>query len=88
MNIAEYCLRKKTIVYFLSALLLAGGVAVYEQLGRFEDPAVAIKTCPVITSYPGASPQEVEQEVTEVIEAALQGLWQVKEVTSVSQAGL
>ncbi len=88
MNIAEYCIQKRTITYVLALLLLAGGLLVYPHLGRFEDPGVAIKICPVATSYPGASPQEVEQEVTDVIESALQSLWQVKEVTSVSQAGL
>lgn len=88
MNIAEYCIQKRTISYLLIIVVLLGGLVVYPRLGRFEDPAVAIKICPVITSYPGASPREVENEVTEVIESALQTMWQVKEVTSVSQAGL
>lgn len=88
MTIAEYCIRKRTISYLLSVLILLGGLSVYPKLGRFEDPAIAIKICPVITAYPGASPREVEDEVTEVIESALQSMWQVKQVTSVSQAGL
>ena len=88
MTIAEYCIQKRTISYLLSVLILLGGLAVYPKLGRFEDPAVAIKICPVITAYPGASPREVEDEVTEVIESALHSMWQVKKVTSVSQAGL
>jgi multidrug efflux pump subunit AcrB len=88
MNIAEYCIQKRTITYLLALLLLAGGVVVYPQLGRFEDPGVAIKICPVATPYPGASASEVEDEVTDVIESAVQRMWQVKEVTSVSQAGL
>ncbi len=88
MTIAEYCFQKRTISYLLCVLILLGGLAVYPTLGRFEDPAVAIKICPVITPYPGASPREVEDEVTEVIESALQSMWQVKKVTSVSQAGL
>ncbi|HMO51185.1 MAG TPA: efflux RND transporter permease subunit [Kiritimatiellia bacterium] len=88
MQIAEYCIHKRVITYLLSVLVLTGGLVVYPNLGRFEDPGVAIKTCPVITPYPGASPEEVEAEVTDVIESALQSMWQVKEVTSVSQAGL
>lgn len=88
MTIVEYCIQKRTISYLLAILVLLGGLVVYPRLGRFEDPAVAIKICPVITSYPGASPREVENEVTEVIESALQSMWQVKQVTSVSQAGL
>ncbi len=88
MTLAEYCIQKRVITYLLSLLILGGGLAVYPKLGRFEDPAVAIKTCPVVTSYPGASPEEVEAEVTDRIESALQSMWQVKEVMSVSQAGL
>lgn len=88
MQLAEYCIRKRTITYLLSLIVLLGGLAVYPRLGRFEDPGVAIKICPVITAYPGATAEEVESEVTEVIESALQSMWQVKEVTSVSQAGL
>ncbi|HMP88555.1 MAG TPA: efflux RND transporter permease subunit [Kiritimatiellia bacterium] len=88
MTIAEYCIQKRTISYLLTILVLLGGLAVYPRLGRFEDPSIAIKTCPVITQYPGATPREVEDEVTEVIESALQSMWQVKQVTSVSQAGL
>ncbi len=88
MTIAEYCIKKRTISYLLTILLLLGGAVVYPKLSRFEDPAVAIKICPVITPYPGAAPREVENEVSEVIESALQSMWQVKQVTSVSQAGL
>lgn len=88
MRIAEYCIRKRTITYLLSLLVLLGGLAMYPKLGRFEDPAVAIKICPVITAYPGASPREVEDEVTDVIESALQSMSQVKKVTSVSKTGL
>jgi multidrug efflux pump subunit AcrB len=87
MNIAEYSIRKKTITWFLVLLLSLGGIAAYTGLGKLEDPSFTIKTAVVSTAYTGASPVEVEQEVTEVIESAIQQLGQVDKVRSLSQEG-
>ena len=87
MKITEYVLQKKTFAYILSALILFGGVKSYQNLGRLEFPDFTIKTAVVFTSYPGANPKEVEQEVTDVIETAAQELSQVKEIRSISRAG-
>ena len=87
MNIAEYAIRKKTITWFMVVLLTIGGIAAYTGLGKLEDPSFTIKTAVVSTAYPGASPVEVEQEVTEVIESAIQQLGQVDKVRSLSQEG-
>jgi multidrug efflux pump subunit AcrB len=87
MNIAEYAIRKKTITLVMTFLLLVGGLFSYERLGRFEDPEFTIKEALVVTNYPGALPMEVEEEVTDVIETAIQQLPQLKKLTSLSRAG-
>ena len=68
--------------------LIIGGVFAYKGLGKLEDPAFTIKTAVVTTAYPGATPKEVEEEVTEVIERAAQQMGQVDKVRSLSQEGV
>ncbi|NLO54787.1 MAG: efflux RND transporter permease subunit [Gammaproteobacteria bacterium] len=87
MNIAEQTLAKRTIAWMLTALVLLGGYLSYEKLGRFEDPEFVIRQAAITTSYPGALPEQVAEEVTEVIEEAVQQLQELKEVTSVSRMG-
>ncbi len=58
-----------------------------ETVGRLEDPKFPIKTVLIVTQYNGASAREVEQEVTDVIEAAIQELPYVDELTSKSVSG-
>ena len=87
MSIAQFCIEKKILTYVLSAALLLGGTWAYTQIGRLEDPEFTIKNAQVITSYPGATAQEVMEEVTDPIEVAIQQMGQVKKVTSVSYPG-
>ncbi|OQY54450.1 MAG: AcrB/AcrD/AcrF family protein [Candidatus Parabeggiatoa sp. nov. 2] len=87
MNIAEYAISKKTITLVMTFLLLGGGLISYERLGRFEDPEFTLKEALIITYYPGALPTEVEEEVTDVLETAVQQMPQLKKVTSISRAG-
>lgn len=88
MNIAEYSIRKKTVTLFIVALFIMGGIFSFFSLGMLEDPEYTIKTVTVITTYPGATPAEVEEEVTEKVESALQKLSQVKEIRSLSEEGI
>ena len=76
IKLTEYCLDHPTTTYVLTALLVVGGIMSYTSMGRLEDPAFTIKDALVITSYPGASAAEVEEEVTNEIEIALQKLSQ------------
>ncbi len=88
MNLGEHAIQKKTITLMFVLLLIGGGFLSYENLGRLEDPEFTIKEALVSTYYPGASPTEVEEEVTDVIETAIQQMGQVDKVTSVSRAGM
>lgn len=88
MNIAQYSIAKRTSVWVLVALMLLGGYISYLKLGRFEDPEFVIRQSVIVTPYPGATAQEVANEVTDVIEGAAQSLQEVKEITSVSKQGM
>ncbi len=88
MNVAELSIRHRLVTLVLTGLLCAGGWMSFQRMGRLEDPEFTIKDAQVITEYPGASAQEVSEEVTEVIETAVQQMGQVKHVTSTSLEGL
>ncbi len=88
MKITEQTLSKKTVSYFAILILVFGGLWSYQKLGKLEFPTFTIKTAIVITSYPGATAEEVEKEVTDRLEKAVQALSQIDKVRSISQAGL
>jgi len=88
MNIAEFAIRKKTVSLVLCVLMIAGGIMAYQKIGRLEDPVFVIKTAVVITPYPGATPMEVAEEVTDTVETEIQQLPQLKNVISLSKAGI
>ena len=88
MNLAEFSIRNRTTVLVLTAVLLFGGALSFNQLSWLEDPEFTIKEALVLTPYPGATAEEVEEEVSDRIEQAVQKLGQVKEVESKSDRGL
>jgi multidrug efflux pump subunit AcrB len=88
MNIGRLCLENRVLGWLIIIVLVASGLFAFEHIGRYEDPEFTIKDAKIITKYPGASPLEVEQEVTERVETAVQQLGQVKYVTSVSTEGI
>jgi multidrug efflux pump subunit AcrB len=87
MNIAEISIKYKTITMVMVILLIGGGIYSYQKLGRLEDPEFTIKDAQIFTLYPGATAEEVAEEVTDEIETAVQQLGQLDEVTSISEAG-
>lgn len=88
MNLGEHAIHKKTITLMFVILIIGGGFLSYENLGRLEDPEFTIKEALVVTYYPGASPTEVEEEVADIIETAIQQMGQVEKVTSVSRKSM
>ncbi|MEN8751707.1 MAG: efflux RND transporter permease subunit, partial [Desulfobacterales bacterium] len=88
MNLTEFAINNKVLTYFIIALVVVGGVASFFSLGQLEDPDFTIKKAVVVTQYPGASPQEVELEVTDRIEKAIQEMPELKHLYSISRAGL
>ena len=87
MNAGEFSVRNNRIIIVAAVFVFLGGVMAYVNLGRLEDPEFTIKEALVITPYPGASAEEVAQEVTNPIESALQQLGQLERVESESTRG-
>ncbi|KKO45224.1 multidrug transporter AcrB [Arsukibacterium ikkense] len=88
MDLARYFIRYRTSSWLFAAILLFGGIVSYTGLGRLEDPQFTLKQALIITQYPGASPTQVEEEVSFILESAIQQLPYVYHVSSVSTAGL
>ncbi|WP_417526393.1 efflux RND transporter permease subunit [Marinomonas shanghaiensis] len=87
MDIAAYFINRKVTSWMVTLILLVGGIIAFTNLGQLEDPEFTIKDSLVITYYPGASPEQVEEEVTYPIERELQNLPYVDKITSTSKAG-
>jgi multidrug efflux pump subunit AcrB len=88
MNPGELSVRNDRIMYVAMLFLVIGGFVAYQQMGRLEDPEFTIKEALIITPYPGASAEEVAQEVTNPIERAVQQLGQLDRVESQSARGM
>ncbi len=88
MSLPAFAIKNRAVTYFSLFLLLVIGAFAYLQLGQLEEPEFTVKTALVVTQYPGASPKEVELEVTDKIETAIQELPELEFLTSFSHAGL
>lgn len=87
MSLAQKAVENRTVTIFTCMVFLVAGTISYFNLGQLEDPEFTIKTAIVSASYPGASALEVEQEVTDPIELAIQEMPQLKEIESFSRPG-
>jgi multidrug efflux pump subunit AcrB len=87
MNIAEASIRNKVVTSVFAILLVVLGIAAYVNLPRLEDPEFTIKDALIVTPYPGASAEEVQKEISDVIELAAQQLEQLERVVSRSERG-
>ncbi|UHQ55404.1 MULTISPECIES: efflux RND transporter permease subunit [unclassified Microbulbifer] len=88
MKISEVFIRQPVYAWLLMLICLFGGLWGIADIGRLEDPAFTIKEARVFTAYPGASARQVEEEVTEKLEVAIQQLGQLKDITSTSRPGM
>ncbi|MDC1105212.1 efflux RND transporter permease subunit [Prolixibacteraceae bacterium] len=86
MNIVQASFKQKRLIYFMLFALLVAGVAAFKMLGKLEDPELKIKSALIITPYPGASAEEVEESVTKILEDKIRTIPNIKEVTSRSLA--
>jgi len=87
MNPAAFALKNRVVIIVATIMLIFGGIISYQKLGRLANPNFTMKIAMIITHYPGANPDEVEQEVTDVLEDSIQSMGQIKHITSTSVAG-
>ena len=88
MDIAALAIKNRVVTLVLTVVMLLAGISSFNDMSRLEDPEFTIKDALVMTPYPGASAEEVEQEVSDYLEIAVQQLGQLDRVTSKSDRGL
>jgi multidrug efflux pump subunit AcrB len=88
MNPGVLSVKYNRVVFVAMALAVLGGFLAFQRLGRLEDPEFTIKQALIVTPYPGASAEEVAQEVTNPVERAVQQLGQLDRVESESSRGM
>lgn len=87
-GLAKFFLQNRALSWLLLVLILGGGIFSYYNMGKLEDAPFTIKQAVVTTSYPRASPMEVQQQVTDVLEEAIQSLGELYYLKTDNRAGL
>ena len=88
MRIARGSIERPLPTWIILVICLAGGIWGFFSLGRLEDPAFTIKQAVVETRYPGASAQQVAEEVSEPLESAIQKMGEVDRIASINRPGV
>ena len=87
-KIVAFFLKNRAFAMLILFLVLAGGLYSYFKMGKLEDAPFTIKQALVTTAYPGASPHEVQIQVTDVLEEAIQSLGELYYLKTDNRAGL
>lgn len=88
MNLAQFSIDKNRIIFMVLTTIVLMGLVMYSGLSRDSMPPYTVRLATVVSEFPGASPERVEQLVTDKIEKAAQELPELKEVSSISRTGL
>lgn len=88
MKLIKYFLQRRSVTILLLLLVLAGGIFAYIKMGKLEDAPFTIKQALVLTPYPGASPSEVQSQVTDVLEEAIQSMGELYYLKTENRAGI
>ena len=88
MNLTKTALDSNRIVIMLVLMMIGAGIIAYGNLSRDAMPPYTVRVCAVVTQFPGASPQRVEELITEKVEKVVQELSNLKDVTSESRTGI
>lgn len=73
-NLSALAVRERGITLFLIFLISVAGIVAFFKLGRAEDPAFTVKVMTIVTAWPGATAQEMQDQVAEKIEKRMQEL--------------
>lgn len=86
-NLTEVSLKNRVLVWYFIIVTAIGGIFFYFKLGRMEDPNFTINQMVVTAAWPGASADQMEQQVTDKLESKFRDIPGVKEITSNTRAG-
>jgi len=87
MNLTAFALAKKQFTLLIIAAVILAGIFSYGVIPQAQDPGFPIRVAQVITNFPGASPQRVEELVTDLLEKAVQEMPELDNVVSQSKTG-
>ena len=88
MKLVKYFLQNKQVTLLILLLTLLGGIFSYVKMGKLEDAPFTIKQALVLTPYPGASPSEVQSQVTDLLEESIQSLGELYYIKTENRTGL
>ena len=88
MNLAEFSINRNRITFTVLGTILIMGMVFYQSLSRDSMPPYTVRVATVVSSFPGSSPERVEQLVTDKVEKTVQELPELKKVSSTSRSGL
>ena len=88
MSITSAALSRNRVTGVLIAVLILGGLGAYSGMSQEMDPGFTVRAAQIITRFPGASPDRVEQLVTDPIEQAVQSIPELDFIDSTSRTGV
>ena len=88
MNFAKFSIDRNRVVLSVLAVILVMGLVFYQSLSRDSMPPYTVRIASIVSSFPGASPERIEELVTDKIEKIAQELPELKQITSTSRTGL
>ena len=86
-NLTELSLRHRALVWYFIIIFAVGGIFAYNSLGRMEDPAFTIRQMVISAAWPGASAEEMQEQVTDKLERRFQDTPGLKQIHSETRAG-
>jgi multidrug efflux pump subunit AcrB len=86
-NLSEIALRNKYLVWYFIIVVAIAGIFSYMKLGRMEDPAYTVRQMVVTVAWPGATAQQMQDQVTDKIEKKLQDTKHLDYIKSYSRPG-
>ena len=87
LNLSEIALKNRVLVWYFIIVTAIGGIFAYHKLGRMEDPTYTIREMVVTAAWPGASAEEMQDQVTDKLERRIQDVQHLKETRSETRAG-
>jgi len=88
MSITQFAIEKKRITGAFLIIIFVAGLMTFQKMSRSEDPGFIIRTATVLTYFPGASPERIEQLVTDKLEKIIQEMPEIDNMISESKPGV
>ena len=87
INLSELAVKHRAVTLFLIIAILAAGIFSFGKLGRAEDPSFTVKVMTITAAWPGATAQEMQEQVADRLEKRLQELDYYDRVETIDQPG-